>query len=360
MNKTKSTDFAFALWDFLIRYLPQKGLSRNTIQSYTDAFSLFLAFYETELGIKREKLRLQDIDGQTVERFLDWLECDRHNSVGSRNQRCAALKSFFRYLQQKDPSRISLYQQIASIPHKRNKQQTIRHLPFEAIEKILKVPNLNTKGGRRDFAVLSLMYETAARVSEIADLCVGDVRFERGGATVQLCGKGGKARVVPIIHGASAFLERYLADEAQRRPCLKNEPFFCNRTKQKLSRAGIAYILDKYVEQARSTMPDLFPDRVFPHILRHSRAMHWLESGVDLQYIKDLLGHTQAKREGNQHFFREGKHQFHGRQRRTFAHYYVIISAGRGPKHLRECDLGPAQAHGGRQNILSLQAFPGL
>lgn len=123
-------------------------------------------------------------------------------------------------------------------------------------------------------------------------MCIGDIRFERNGTTVRLFGKGRKAREIPLIGDVSTFLKRYLADEVQRRQCSKSEPLFCNRSKEKLSRAGIAYILDKYVQIVRLSAPELLPERVYPHILRHSRAMHWLEAGVDLQYIKDLLGHA--------------------------------------------------------------------
>jgi len=293
MSKSKTTDFACALSDFLLNYLPeQRGLSENTIKSYSDAFSLLFDFYESEFHIKRERLEIKDISIQKTEEFLNWLENKRNNSAGSRNQRSAALNSFFKYLQYKNPKYVLLFQQITSIPHKLVKQETIQHLTSEAIAAILKGPDLNTKSGRRDFAIISLMYETAARVSEIADLCIGDIRFERRGATIQLYGKGRKARVVPLITDVAIFLKQYLTDEEQHRPCSTNEPLFCNRVKDKLTRAGISYILRKYVDQARFSTSLSFPERVYPHILRRSRAMHWLEAGIDLQYIKDLMGHS--------------------------------------------------------------------
>lgn len=291
MNRSKPTDFASALSDYLFRYLPdQKGRSEKTIQSYSDAFMLFLTFCENELHIRRERLEIKDITCERVENYLDWLERERHNSIGTRNLRRAAFSSFFKYLQYKSPKHILLFQQIKSIPHKTDKHQTVKHLSREAVEEILKKPNLQTSDGRRDFAVLSLLYETAARVSEVVDLCIGDVRFERSGTTVRLFGKGRKERDVPIISDVAAFLKRYLADEEHRRTCSKNDPLFCNRVKGKLTRGGVSYVLDKYVDAVRLATPDLLPERVYPHILRHSRAMHWLEAGIDLQYIKDLLG----------------------------------------------------------------------
>jgi site-specific recombinase XerD len=294
MNKSNGTDFARALSDYLLRYLPeQRGLSKNTIKSYSDAFTLFLDFCESELRIKRERLEIKDISLQTIEHFLSWLETARNNSASSRNQRNAALHSFFKYLQYKDPRYVLMFQQVMAMPYKSVKHESIRHLPLEAIEEIFKKPDLSTVSGRRDFAVLSLMYESAARVSEVVDLRIDSIRFERKGATITLCGKGRKMRAVPLISSVSAFLKHYLADEERHRPCLHNEPLFCNRAKGKLTRAGISYILGKYVEQVRATQPYLLPEKVYPHILRHSRAMHWLEAGVDLQYIKDLLGHVE-------------------------------------------------------------------
>jgi site-specific recombinase XerD len=112
------------------------------------------------------------------------------------------------------------------------------------------------------------MYESAARVSEIAALCVGNVRFHKEGATVNLSGKSKNPREVPIDLNISNFLKSYLAEETLYRSCLKTSPFFCNRVKEKLTRAGVAYILDKYVNEARLSAPDLIPERVSPHIFR--------------------------------------------------------------------------------------------
>lgn len=293
MNKSKPTDFAQSLAKYLFEFLPeQKGLSENTIRSYSDSISLFLEFCETERHLKREKLEIKDITCEAVEQFYLWLEQSKGNSVSTRNQRRIAINAFLKYLQYRNPGYVLLYQQICSIPKKSDKRQTVRHLSTQAILAILNQPNLKSRSGRRDFALLSLMYETAARVSEITSLSVGDVRFEKGGATVRLFGKGKKTREVPIMSEITDFLRRYLAEEANYRPCRKSDPLFCNRIQGQLTRAGITYVLGKYADGARLVTPELIPEQVYPHILRHSRAMHWLEAGFDLQYIKDLLGHA--------------------------------------------------------------------
>jgi site-specific recombinase XerD len=292
MSKTKPTDFAVALRKYLFEFLPeQKGLSENTIKSYADSLSLFLDFCESELHFKREKIEVSDISRENVERFLDWIENARQVSVATRDNRRVALNGFFKYLQYLNPGYVLLCQQILSIPSKKDQKRIIKHLSVEAIQAILKQPKLTDRRGRRDFAILCLMYESAARVSEIVDLRVGDIFFDRSGTTVRLFGKGQKTREVPLVDDVTALLKRYLADEKATRLCDKVEPLFCNRNKAKMTRAGISYVLNKYVTLARETHPELFPERVHPHILRHSRAVHWLESGIDLYYIKDLLGH---------------------------------------------------------------------
>lgn len=293
MNKVKPTDFARSLSNYFFEYLPvQKGLSENTIKSYRDSMSVFLDYCEREHHLKREKLEIKNIDRSLIEDFLSWLEQVKCNSVATRNQRRIALNTFFKYLQYENPEYVLLCQHILSIPYKAGKKQTIRHLPIKAIEEILRQPDLKSRSGRRDFALLSLMYESAARISEMADVCVGDLHFERSGSIVHLRGKGKKFRDVPLIRDVSSLLKNYLSEEKHYRPCEKTEPLFCNRDKEKLTRAGITYIFNKYVDATRLDMPDLLPAKVYPHIFRHSRAMHWLEAGVDLQYIKDLLGHV--------------------------------------------------------------------
>ena len=136
---------------------------------------------------------------------------------------------------------------------------------------------------------------TAARASEIANLRFGDIRFDKKWAVVHLKGKGRKFRDIPVLPVPAKILKDYLAEESQYRQCDIDAPLFCNRSKAPLTRGGVYYIIQKYVSLAQKEKPDLFPVRVHPHVFRHSRAMHRLEAGVDLQYIKDLLGHSDIK-----------------------------------------------------------------
>lgn len=289
----KPTDFARALSCYFFEYLPiQKGLSENTIHSYRDSMSVFLSYCENERHLKREKIEIKDLNRELVEGFLDWLEQEKGNSTATRNQRRIALNTFFKYLQYESPEYVLLCQTVCSIPKKKHRKQTIQHLSIDGIKAVLEQPNQRSRSGRRDFTMLCLMYESGARISEITDLSIGDLCLDKKGAFVRLHGKGKKVRTVPLISNISSMLQIYLQDEKRYRVCQNEEPLFCNRCKEKLTRAGITYIFNKYVNAAKNDKPELFPNKVYPHIFRHSRAMHWLEAGIDLQYIKDLLGHA--------------------------------------------------------------------
>lgn len=297
MRKTKPTDFSLALADYLFVFLPtQKGLSENTICSYSDTLQLFLQFVENERGIKRERLEIAHLSCSLVEAFLSWLEQERGSSASTRNQRRVALNGFFRYLQYRNPGYVCLCQQILSIPKKAGPKRQVEHISVEAVAEILKQPDLSMHIGRRDFALLTLLYESAARVSEIANLSIGDFQVDKHhGAAIRLSGKGRKVRTVPLTKPVSKILQDYLKSESNFRSCSKEEPLFCNRSGKNLTREGISYILHKYTEMVQTGVSDAGIGKIHPHVFRHSRAVHWLEAGVDLQHIKHLLGHADLK-----------------------------------------------------------------
>lgn len=293
MSKKNITDFAVILSQYFFEYLPiQKGVSENTIQSYRDIISLFLNYCETVRQLNRGKLKLDDLSRELICGFYAWLEEEKKCSASTRNQRRAGINSLFKFVQYEKPEYILLSQRVFSIPLKRCEPRVIEHMSLEAIQRIFEQPDLSTRSGRRDFAFLSLIYESAARASEIASLHIGDIYFDRNGAVVHLKGKGNKYRDVPLILNPANILKNYLKEESRYRRYDRNSPLFCNKSKAALTRGGVYYIIRKYVTMASEKYPELFPNRVHPHVFRHSRAMHWLEAGVDLQYIKDLLGHS--------------------------------------------------------------------
>lgn len=159
---------------------------------------------------------------------------------------------------------------------------------------LLEKPDKRTREGRRDMVLLSLLYESGSRVQELADLKVGDIRTASP-STVKVTGKGEKRRIVPIMKPMSELLKKYLHENDLTEPYTFDYPLFPNRAKGKLTRAGIAYIVKKYANEAIKEAPELFPDKLSPHCFRHSKAVHLLQSGINLVYIRDFLGHADIQ-----------------------------------------------------------------
>ncbi len=155
------------------------------------------------------------------------------------------------------------------------------------------MPNLNVQSGRRALSIIALMYDTGARVQEIADLQVADIRTNTP-ATIKLTGKGRKTRIIPLMPQTMSIMKKYMVEHQLLDQTQSKNPLFFNRMGKKLTRAGLSYVLNKYVQQAKVVNKELFPEKVSAHVLRHSKAMHLLQSGVNLIYIRDFLGHSSV------------------------------------------------------------------
>lgn len=290
----KTADFAVHMAEFLSHYLPElKNVSTNTISSYCDTFRLFLSYCQDVEGMKIERLSIDDLTPGLIDHFLQWLKTARNNGAATRSQRLAAIHSFVKYLQPKEPHLLLNFQQILAIPVKKTERKAIRPLTKEAVALILRQPDTSTLSGRRDTALLCFLYDTAARVQEICDLRVEDVRFEHP-TNVKILGKGRKTRVVPILPATAQNLKKYLAETHMLAPEKGHMPLFTNRDGKKLTRAGVTYILNKYVKAASAIDPSL-PKKITPHLMRHTKAMHVYESDNDLIHVRDFLGHSDIK-----------------------------------------------------------------
>ncbi|MEC1718633.1 tyrosine-type recombinase/integrase, partial [Schinkia azotoformans] len=208
--------------------------------------------------------------------------------------RLAALHSFFRYLQYENPENLLEWQKIMSIPVKKTKKKIVNYLTLDGIKLLLEMPDLNTENGRRDLALLTLLYDTGARVQEIIDLTPSMIRLDKP-YTVKLIGKGNKARIVPLMEPTVKILKQYMEEQDLMRINANSYPLFFNKRREKLTRAGINYILNKYIKLARGENKTLIPEVFTCHCLRHSKAMHMLQSGVNLVYIRDFLGHSSVQ-----------------------------------------------------------------
>ena len=287
------TCFARYMSKYLTEYLPGiQGVSYNTIASKRDAYILLLKYLDDTQNIKAEDVDIPLLTREKIIKYLEWLEKSRGSSVSTRNIRLAAIKSLFSYIQTQTPDYIYQCQQILSIPRKKEPGHTLEYLTIEGIKSVLDAVETSSRTGFRDLTLLSLMYDSAARVQEIADLSVNDFRAEKP-STLRLTGKGSKTRIVPLMSTTSDLVSKYISIYHPSYRGEYNVPLFSNRKKEKLTRAGIAYILKKYIKIAREKQPDLIPETVSPHGLRHSKSMHMLQAGVPLIYIRDFLGHSE-------------------------------------------------------------------
>ncbi|MDR0936276.1 MAG: site-specific integrase [Oscillospiraceae bacterium] len=291
----KNYDFAYHITNFLTVYLPrQRNASQNTILSYRDTFSNLLRFCQEERGITPEKIRFEKIDAKLIQDFMLWLESSQHASASTRNQRLAAIRSFFRYLQIEAPEHLLLATSILAIQKARKSKPVMKYLTHDQTQALFFCPDVNDWDERRDLALLYLLYDSAARVQEICDVTVGDLHLESP-ATVRLTGKGRKTRIVPLSATVAALLAQYISERGLDAPGKASLPLFANRQNKKLTRGGVSYILNKYVDRANEEKENSLPGDITPHCLRHSKSMHLLESGVNLIYIRDFLGHEDVK-----------------------------------------------------------------
>lgn len=286
----KPTDFAKYLTSFFSEYLPGvKNLSGNTILSYRDTFRLLLKYCNDHESIPPEKLRIESFNDKLLIRFLDWLQSSRSSSIATRNIRLAAIHSFFGYLQSEEPGQLLTCQLILNVPFKKFQQPIIQHLTPEQTRDLLAAPGFAIKANRRDTTLLSVLYDTGARVQELCDLKVRDVRLDHP-AIVQLTGKGNKTRHVPLVANTVKLLLSYMEENHLLHNGNQDSPLFMNQRRTKLTRGGVSHILSKYADQLAEKHPNL--PKLTPHTLRHSKSMHMYQSGVSLVYIRDILGHV--------------------------------------------------------------------
>ena len=252
-----------------------------------------IEFLKEQEFINPQRVTLADITKERIINFLQWLEEDRHCSVSTRNARLAAIRSFYSYLQYRDVKGLFRYHEIMSIRKKKTAAPEMAYLTIDGIKLILSQPDLKTRYGRRDFVLLSLLYDSGARVQELIDLTPPNIEFNDT-ATVKLCGKGNKARIVPLSKQQASNLKKYMYDEGLMKEDRHCVPIFCNFHGEKLSRVAVLNIVKKYAEIARKKSPDLIPENLGCHSFRHSKAMHLLEADINLVYIRDFLGHVST------------------------------------------------------------------
>lgn len=271
---------------FFIDHLPvQKGLRPSSIRSYRDTVRLLLCFVAEQRHCQIARLSLDHLTFEQVLAFLKHLEQDRGNAVRTRNQRRAALNTFFAYLALRVPEMLATCQQVAAIPVKRTALPNTHYLEREEVTALFR--SLPRRGcfALRDRALLLFLYNTGARAQEVADLRIEHLELEPP-AKVHLHGKGDKWRICPLWDETVKQLQRLLTESGAAR----NGPVFRARRSQPLTRFGIYKIVRRHAAAWDTGGPQ--PRRVTPHLFRHTAAVHLLESGVEVNVIRGWLGHV--------------------------------------------------------------------
>lgn len=289
----KPTDFAFHLSHFFSDYLlTDRNCSKNTIRSYRDTFKLLLIYFAS-IGKRADKVQLKDLTSDTLRNFFIWLEEERKCGINTRNQRLAAIKSFLNYVSIETPENLFEIQKCIAIRQKKYRRDVVEYLSIETIKSLLDKPDRRTKKGLRDLAILALMYDSAARVQEVINLSIKD--FQSGdNPTIKITGKGNKVRLVPLSHQTAKILDQYSKVYKLKRIENFSEALFFNSSMNRFTPEGINYILKKYYAIVHDEDPET-PSKIHCHVLRHSRAMHLLNSNVSLIYIRDFLGHEDVQ-----------------------------------------------------------------
>jgi integrase/recombinase XerD len=285
------TPIAPLITNFLREHMPiEQGCSPHTCETYAYAFRLLFIFASKRLGVKPSQICLEQIDTALILDFLSHIEEQRGNCAATRNGRLAAIKAFIRYVEFRVPSALTQAQQIHAIPGKRHDQALVRHLTREEVQSILNAPNITTRLGIRDRAMLHLCYAGGLRVSELVSLPLESLSLQRP-PSIRVLGKGRKERCLPLWKETAADLRAWLAV----RGAVPVPELFVNAEGAAMTRAGFEYILDKHVNTATASCSSLSERSVSPHQLRHSCALTILRATRDIRKVALWLGHADTR-----------------------------------------------------------------
>lgn len=279
MNNNKN--FSYYLNEFFTSYLVNEiNASQNTIISYKNVFNLLISYLINVKKIEINNINFETIDKNMIKDFLKYLEEARLCSITTRNQRLAAIKSFYQYVKIEDPTYLMNFQNILNIKNKKTEKKLKEYLTIDELKKFFQSINTNTNKGRRDLVLLTLLYDAGLRLSEILNLKVMDLKLDDN-PTVSVIGKGRKMRSVPIMDNTKKMLLQYISENN-----FSNISYlFSNSKKEKLTPRCIQKIVDKYMKKSNINK------NISPHAFRRSRAMHLLEADINVVYIRDFLGH---------------------------------------------------------------------
>jgi integrase/recombinase XerD len=276
---------------FLRERLPlERGASERTCDTYALGLRLFFEFAARQLKVRPSALTLEQLDAPMVLAFLAHLETQRRNSPATRNVRLAAIRTFIRFIEYREPSALAQVQRIRAIPMKRADTRLVDYLSREEMQAVLDAPAPDTRDGVRDRAMLHVAYSAGLRVSELVGLRLENLAFDPR-LSIHVLGKGRRRRALPLWRETAAALRAWLA----LRPTRQAPEVFLNARGAAMTRSGFEYILDKHVQTAAQRCPSLLTKNVSPHCLRHSCAMMILQSTGDIRKVALWLGHASTQ-----------------------------------------------------------------
>jgi site-specific recombinase XerD len=295
--KIKDPKFFGFIRDFLAVHLPvHKASSAHTVKSYRETINLFLTYVCDMKNIRLEDVSITDVNTETILRFLDWL-CDvRGCTASTRNHRLAVIRSLLKYIGKREPTQNEYYVESMQVPFKKiPKNMVVRHFDDDAFAAILRQPNPQQKSGHRDLFFMILLYDTGARDSEILNLKIGDVVTDTKAPYVCIKGKGGKTRTIPImketVEHYITYMKRFHADSKS-----DDYLFFViqHGQRQRMSDDNVEKFIGKYANEARNSCTNV-PQKVTPHMFRHSRSLSLYRNGMPLPLISEWLGHAHME-----------------------------------------------------------------
>jgi len=272
--------------EYLIR---QRRVSPHTLHSYRDCWKLLLRYCCDQTRKKVEHLSVKDVGTDLVNGFLASLSGQRSNQAATRNVRLAAIKSFFRWLAMIEPAYLGHSAQVLNIPKMMGPRKEITYLERDELDALLAAVETETEQGVRNYALLALLYNTGARVQEVLNLRVCDVEVQRP-YTVKLLGKGSRERICVLWPETVEWIQKVA--ESRKLNSNSQEWLFVNRQGNQLTRYGVRYILLEACQEAVKVCPSLEKKLLHPHVIRHTAAMHMLQSGLDIVTIQSILGHS--------------------------------------------------------------------
>lgn len=285
-------DFPKLLEGFFLRWMDAgRKLSVQTIASYRDAFALLLRWFRDERGVPASEVSMGDLTAENVEAFLLYLSEARGNSAQTVNCRLAAIKAFCSYASYRAPERLAELRRVSDIPRRREKRREVDYLTREEVGWLLGACDAATRAGAEDHLLISILFCTGARVSEVTCLRMRSFEARDGGFVLHLLGKGRKERTLPVWPEVA----RELGDFAERRGLGPDDFVFAGRNVEHMTRSGARSRIDAVVRRATTSHPSLADKRITAHVFRHSCAMSMLESGVDLSTIAIWLGHESVQ-----------------------------------------------------------------